>query len=174
MRLPARLVRYLRERLLAPAQPEELARDAGPGLVMYTALSFLARFRGVHALGELTPGEALHFPKCNSVQGFGMKTALDVVFLDRHGVVIECGHLPPGSVRRCRRAASVLELAEGQIDALGIVAGEALAPAPAGEGAHPEPGECRRSGIEARVRALDRWIDPGGTTRSRLAMRRRY
>jgi len=40
-----------------------------------------------------------------------MRFRLDLLFLDREGLVIEfCRDVPPGRVFRCRRAAAVLEL----------------------------------------------------------------
>jgi len=40
-----------------------------------------------------------------------MRFRLDLMFLDREGLVIEfCRDVPPGRFFRCRRAAAVLEL----------------------------------------------------------------
>ena len=60
-------------------------------------------------------GWALLFPRCRSVHTFGMRFAIDVVFLDSRGRVVRvvCG-LRPGRIVLCRRAESVLELRAGE------------------------------------------------------------
>jgi uncharacterized membrane protein (UPF0127 family) len=48
---------------------------------------------------------ALHIPRCRSVHTFGMRFALDLVWLDADGRVVRVDRgVPPWRVRRCRAA----------------------------------------------------------------------
>ena len=59
-------------------------------------------------------GWALLLPRCRSVHTFGMRFAIDVVFLDAGGRVVRVvTGVRPGRVVTCRRAAAVLELRAG-------------------------------------------------------------
>jgi uncharacterized protein len=54
---------------------------------------------------------ALLLPRCRSVHTFGMRFALDLVWLDGAGQIVRIDRaVPPYRVRSCRRARSVLEL----------------------------------------------------------------
>jgi uncharacterized protein len=73
--------------------------------------------RGVRRLTGLTgrrswpPGVALEIPRCRSVHTFGMRFALDLVWLDSDRRVVRVDRaVPPWRVRSCRAARSVLEL----------------------------------------------------------------
>jgi tetratricopeptide (TPR) repeat protein len=74
---------------------------------------------------------------CNAVHTCLMRAPIDVVFLDRDGVVLAVRErLAPWRFAQCLRARHTLELAAGAIAALGLRAGERLrwsvaAPAPA-------------------------------------------
>jgi uncharacterized protein len=59
-------------------------------------------------------GEALLLPRCRSVHTFGMRFALDLVWLDGGGRVIGVDEaVPPWRVRSRRDAAGVVEIAAG-------------------------------------------------------------
>jgi uncharacterized membrane protein (UPF0127 family) len=73
-----------------------------------------ARLRGLAGLAELPDAWALHLPRCRSVHTFGMRFALDLIWLDRDGAVVRVDErVPPRRVRGCRRAADVVEVAAG-------------------------------------------------------------
>ena len=56
-------------------------------------------------------GVALEIPRCRSVHTFGMRFALDLVWLDADRRVVRVDRVvPPWRVRSCRAARSVLEL----------------------------------------------------------------
>jgi hypothetical protein len=62
-----------------------------------------------------TPGPALLIPRCRSVHTFGMRFALDLVWLDRAGRVVAVDEgVPPNRVRTRREAAGVLEVPAGR------------------------------------------------------------
>ena len=73
------------------------------------ARSPLARLLGL-ALRRRPPGHALLVPRCRSVHTFGMRFALDLVWLDGAGRVVRVDEaVPPWRVRSCRGADAVLE-----------------------------------------------------------------
>jgi uncharacterized protein len=79
----------------------------------------LQRLVGLAFRAELPRGVGLHLPRCRSVHTFGMRVALDLVWLDRAGDVIRIDRaVPPYRVRSCRRARSVLELRSGPAEEL--------------------------------------------------------
>jgi uncharacterized membrane protein (UPF0127 family) len=66
------------------------------------------------ALRRPPPDTALLLPRCRSVHTFGMRFALDLVWLDAAGRVLAIdANVPPCRVRTCRRAAAVVEVAAG-------------------------------------------------------------
>jgi uncharacterized protein len=77
----------------------------------------------------LGPGEGLWIVPCNGIHTFGMRFALDVVFLDREGSVVALEEtMPPWRVGRIyRRAHSVLELPTGTIASSGTQIGDRIA-----------------------------------------------
>jgi uncharacterized membrane protein (UPF0127 family) len=84
-------------------------------LEIVVARSFRDRLVGL-ALRRAPPdGRGLLLPGCRSVHTFGMRFALDLVWLDRAGAVlaIDAG-VPPWRVRRRRGAAAVIEVSAGQ------------------------------------------------------------
>lgn len=89
------------------------------------------RMRGLRDHPPPGPREAMLFPRCRSVQTFGMRRPISVVFLDRALRVIEVRRVRPGRViwARGRLARHVLECDVGSE----IRSGDSLRPAaPAG------------------------------------------
>jgi uncharacterized membrane protein (UPF0127 family) len=71
--------------------------------------------------------EALLLRPCGAVHTFGMRYALDLVFLDGQGRVLDVrAALPPGRAHRCRGARQTLELSSGGLARLRPQPGEAL------------------------------------------------
>ena len=92
------------------------------------AKSILSRLCGLLLSPPLTAGEGLYLVPCNSIHMFGMRFAIDVIFVDRNGVVV-------GLVKEIRpwmmsklywRAHGCLELPPGTIDATGTASGDQL------------------------------------------------
>ena len=85
------------------------------GLRVIEAQSFRSRLLGLALRRDLDPREALLIPRCASVHTFGMRFAIDVVFLDEEGRVLEVRHhVPPARVVRHRGAAAALETRGGE------------------------------------------------------------
>ncbi|MGH2680429.1 MAG: DUF192 domain-containing protein [Actinomycetota bacterium] len=67
------------------------------------------RMRGLRGRPPPGPQEAMLFRRCRSVQTFGMRHEISVVFLDRTLQVIEVRRCRPGRVVRSRGARHALE-----------------------------------------------------------------
>lgn len=105
-----------------------LSRLGAPLLRARVARTFLSRLRGLHALPELGPNDALVIAPCRSVQTFRMARSIDVLFLDAEGVVLEARTLAPGQTAFHRRARRVVECAAGTAERLSLRAGQRLLP----------------------------------------------
>jgi protein-S-isoprenylcysteine O-methyltransferase Ste14/uncharacterized membrane protein (UPF0127 family) len=100
------------------------------------------RLRGLLGTRGLAPGEGLWIKPCKQVHMFGMRYAIDVVFLDAAGRVLQQVHaLQPNRVSpKVAAATSVLELPAGTLARLGIADGDrveiegATEPVPAQQG----------------------------------------
>jgi uncharacterized membrane protein (UPF0127 family) len=81
------------------------------GLELPVASTRLSRLLGLALLARDRAGPGLLIPRCRSVHTFGMRFALDLLFLDADQRVIQLRRaVPPGRLIRCRDASSVLEL----------------------------------------------------------------
>lgn len=129
-----------------PRRLARLPRHAlGEGLAVYEARAPLARMLGLAGLRALPSGAALLIPRCRSVHTFGMRFALDVVFLDADGAV--AGVVEGLGRRRFagrRGASAVIETGAGESPAFiaALVAGPAAAAARP-VAATPSPGRTR-------------------------------
>lgn len=97
-------------------------------LQVRVARSFAARLVGLLGRRGLDPQQALLLVPCNNVHTFFMRFAIDVVFIDRDGVVLAVvPHLAPWRVAAARRAHACLELAAGRAADAGLCAGTRIA-----------------------------------------------
>lgn len=72
-------------------------------------------------------GSGVWLGPCYAIHTFGMKTPIDVLFLDRRFIVCRLlPHLPPERVFVCLAAASVLKLEAGAISRTGTKVGDHL------------------------------------------------
>lgn len=72
------------------------------------------RLLGLHAYAGLSWHTGLCITPCNAIHTFGLRYAIDAVFLDRHGQVIRrMENLPPWRAAICLKAACVVELPAG-------------------------------------------------------------
>jgi uncharacterized protein len=87
-------------------------------LRVFEAHTRRSRGLGLARLDALPADEALLIPRCRSVHTFGMRFALDLIWLDRAGAVVRVDRdVPPRRLRSCRRARAVVECAAGRADA---------------------------------------------------------
>lgn len=90
------------------------------------ANGFLSRLRGLLGRDGLESGGGLVIEPCTSVHMFGMRFALDVVHLDKHGKVLRLlPNLQPGQFGPYLwRSHTAVELPVGMIAASGTEAGD--------------------------------------------------
>ncbi len=87
--------------------------------------SIMERTRGLLGRPPLEADQALWILPCNSVHTFGMKSALDIIYLNRQGMVKKAvSALAPRRVSFCLGARSVIELRAGIINTNGITIGD--------------------------------------------------
>ena len=93
------------------------------------ARSLQSRIRGLLGRDRLPCGEALLIERCRSIHMFGMRFAIDAVFLDREMRILRIvSELRPWQLA-CgpRQSLAVLELAAGEAARLGLAPGNKLA-----------------------------------------------
>jgi uncharacterized membrane protein (UPF0127 family) len=94
-----------------PRRLRRLPRVELAGLELRRASDPLARLLGLAGLRALPPGSGLLLPGTRSVHTFGMRFALDLVWLDRAGRIVRVDRaVQPGRLRGCRAACAVVEL----------------------------------------------------------------
>jgi hypothetical protein len=82
----------------------------------------LGRLVGLAGRRDPHGGAGLLLPRCRSVHTFGMRFALDLVWLDGGGAVVRVDRgVRRCRVRSCRAARSVLELRSGPAEELAAV-----------------------------------------------------
>ena len=109
---------------------ELIRADGHPVCRCRVATSFGSRFLGLMGRAQLLPGNGLLLPGTSSVHTHFMRFPLDVVFLDSERRIVSIVKaLRPWRLARAKGADSVLELAAGQCDRLGLTVGTALAEA---------------------------------------------
>jgi uncharacterized protein len=102
--LPPRLAR------LPPAASSELPA-ALAALDVRRASTPLARLLGLAGLRALPPRAGLLLPRTRAIHTFGMRVALDLIWLDAQGAVVRVDRaVPPRRARACRQARAVVEV----------------------------------------------------------------
>lgn len=97
------------------------------GLHIIAAHRFQARLIGLLGRRALAPDQALWLAPCNNVHTFFMRFSIDVVFIDRAGVVLAIvAHLTPWRVAAAWRAHGCLELAAGGASRYALTVGQCL------------------------------------------------
>jgi uncharacterized protein len=92
-------------------------RALSGGVTLVEASTGKARRRGLSRLDSLPKDHALRI-RTMSVHTFGMRFALDLIWLDKHGAVVRVDRdVPPGRMRACWRARAVVETLAGHADA---------------------------------------------------------
>ena len=92
------------------------------------ARTWRERMVGLLAHERLSADEALIFEGCSSIHTFGMRFAIDVIFVDRQWRVVALReHLSPGRfVLPVRQAWGVVETACGTLQRTGIDVGDTI------------------------------------------------
>ena len=89
--------------------------------------SAFERMRGLLFREQLKARQALWIEPCPSVHTLGMKYSIDVVFIDKGGVVLKVvSNLQPLRMAMCKNAVVSLELLAGEADKIKIYCGMKL------------------------------------------------
>lgn len=88
-----------------------------PDLTVRTADTFLQRLRGLLFTDFLPEHTGLLLENCNSIHMFGMRYALDIVFVDQDFRICKIvKNLKPWHIAGCLRARHTIELPAGTIE----------------------------------------------------------
>mgnify|MGYP001611195039 FL=1 len=92
------------------------------------AQTWPTRLVGLLGCNALPEGEALVFPSCSSIHTWGMRFAIDVIFVDRRWRVVSLrpGVRPWRVVWPVRGAWGVVEVAAGTLGRIGLKVGDQL------------------------------------------------
>jgi uncharacterized membrane protein (UPF0127 family) len=129
---PARWISGLLARRHAAKPPVRLrisnvTRQAELADCIDVADSVQKRRKGLLGRDKLSAGEGLWIVPCEAIHTFGMRFAIDLVYLDRDKKVKKVRHaVPPGRLSACFSAHSVLELASGSVHRTGTKPGDRL------------------------------------------------
>jgi uncharacterized membrane protein (UPF0127 family) len=87
------------------------------GLRVHVARRLSERRRGLARVEDLDPRHALLLEPCRAVHTFGMRFALDLIWLARDGAVVRVDRAVPARRHRlCLRARSVVETRAGEAE----------------------------------------------------------
>jgi len=85
------------------------------------------RRRGLLKHNSLEPGDGLWIAPCEAVHCFGMKFAIDVIYLNKQKKILKMrANMGKNRISFCLRAHSVLELPAGTIEKTGTLVGDEL------------------------------------------------
>lgn len=102
-----------------------VARDRG----WTVARGFHSRLVGWIGRRRLPADAGLCLVPCRAIHTFGMRFAIDAVFVDRRLRIVRCvADLPPRRIAGDVRAFAVIELPAGAASRIGLKPGEALFP----------------------------------------------
>lgn len=93
------------------------AQPIAPDLTLHTARTLNERRRGLARMDPMPPDRGLRLPRTRSIHTFGMRFALDLVWIGRGGEVVRIDHgVPPRRLKACIRAREVIEVCVGRGD----------------------------------------------------------
>ena len=92
------------------------------------AVSFLQRAVGLLARPQVRPDEGLWIERCNAIHTIGMRSSIDVIFVDEVGRVMRViPRVEPFKLAlTCRKAKAVIELGAGTLEDHDVLVGDRL------------------------------------------------
>jgi uncharacterized membrane protein (UPF0127 family) len=109
-----------------------LLRNSTTGKIVATRIdrlsSFMHRAVGLLARTTLRPDEGVWITSCRAIHTMGMQVAIDVIFVDGDGYVIQAVHdVKPNRIAlSCPGARSVVELGSGALREVDVMPGDVL------------------------------------------------
>lgn len=101
-----------------------LTRQGAPLLYAHDAASFTGRLKGLKGVPPLGPTDALIIRPCRAIHTYGMRQPIDVIFMNRQGVILKLNTVKPKSMMFCWRAQVAVEMAHGTASRLGLKVGQ--------------------------------------------------
>lgn len=96
-------------------------------LNVLTAVTFLERAGGLLFRPKINMNEVLYLKPCNSVHTLGMKYSIDVVYLNRAGIIIKViDGMKPYRASYCTSSKTVLEFISGVAKKMNLRVGDQL------------------------------------------------
>ena len=103
------------------------SEDQNPSVKAFLCESLFQRLRGLLGREELLSEMFFWIRPCSSVHTCFMRVAIDLVYLDKRQNILKLvSGLRPWKFSGCVGASSVLELAEGQVEKLGLSIGDSF------------------------------------------------
>jgi len=100
-------------------------RDIEIAASIEVASSGAKRSKGLLGRDGLDPGTGIWIVPCEAVHTFGMRFAIDLIYLDRsHRIRKLCDSVPPWRISGCLRAHSVVELSAGALRSSEVQVGD--------------------------------------------------
>ncbi len=82
------------------------------------------RLVGLLGRSTLPVGQGIWLTPCKAVHTIGMRFPIDIVFVARNGTVLRIDQsVPPGRIRICWRAGSIIEMSAGWAREMGLRCG---------------------------------------------------
>ncbi|MDE1182023.1 DUF192 domain-containing protein [Paraburkholderia sp.] len=104
-----------------------IVQDCDTGIKVSITETARERMRGLLGRDRLLSSEALLLRPCRSIHTFGMRFAIDVIFLDRHNRIVAIHHdISKRRMLLSLRATQTLEMTAGSARQLRMVVGEQL------------------------------------------------
>jgi uncharacterized membrane protein (UPF0127 family) len=117
------------EDLAAAVLPQLVNARTGRVVASSVECAFTSATRRKGLLGRdgLPASAAIVISRSNAVHTFGMRFAIDIVFVDRHGQVKKVVHgVPPRRIAACLTASTTIEMAAGAIAPGALAPGDVL------------------------------------------------
>lgn len=104
-----------------------LSRHGAPLLYAHEASTFTDRLLGVHKRPRIGPTDALIIRPCKAIHTMGLEYPIDVMFLDRRGIILKLERVLPGNVSFCLWGRVAVEMCSGTVNRLGLTTGQQFA-----------------------------------------------
>ena len=104
------------------------------------AFTSATRRKGLLGRDGLPEGAAMVISRSNAVHTIGMRFAIDIIFVDRRGLVKKIAHgVPPLRLAACFTASTTIEMAAGSISPGTLAPGDVLVVRSGWQGASAAP-----------------------------------
>lgn len=109
-----------------------LLRNSTTGTIVATRIDrlsgFLQRAVGLLARSRVQRDEGVWITRCRAIHTIGMRTSIDVIFVDRDGRVLRVDRdVAPNRISlSCREANGVVELGAGALSQIDVLPGDRL------------------------------------------------